>query len=82
MTINLIPVFFFQREKTITFISAMIEKQAFFVAVVGYMKEIIDAPSAEISNMVDNIKWCMNQPLIKFYPHNVIITQVLCIFVR
>ena len=52
------------------------------MAVVGYMKEIKDAPSAEISNMVDDIKWCMYQPLIKFYPHHVIITQVLCIFVR
>ena len=26
LTINLIPVFFFQREKMITFVSAMIEK--------------------------------------------------------
>ena len=45
MTINLIPVFFFQREKMITFVSAMIEKQAFFVAVVGYVQEIKDAVS-------------------------------------
>lgn len=45
MTINLILVFFFQQEKMITFVSAMIGKQAFFVAVVGYVQEIKDAVS-------------------------------------
>lgn len=47
LTINLIPVFFFQREKMITFVSAMIKKTSVLCAVVGYVQEIKDAVSTK-----------------------------------